>query len=144
MKTAPSDVLAKMVRFDRDIIRQLAAEPEHCATFFKASGQGDFSFLSTRQRTAQGEIYADIVEGAIQRPAAADAVVDQEQAGGWLVQAYADQGFPVEDMAKLAEVSTLPAGEVCRVANEYMAAVASLGEERIGLLYRSMARDGGV
>jgi len=141
MKTAPSDVLAKMVRFDRDIVRQLASEPEHCATFFKASGQGDFSFLSTSQRTAQGEIYADIVEAAILRPTAA--VVNEDQAGRWLVQAYADQGFPVEDMSKLAEVSTLTDGQVCSVANEYMAAVASLGEERIGLLYRFIARDGG-
>jgi hypothetical protein len=136
MKTAPGDALAKLARHDRDVMQQLRTQPDVCAAFFKANG--DLGFLPPDMRAAQGDAYADLIEASFLRPAAPGDVATVEEGGAWMAQAYADAGYPAEDITRLAEVATLGPSEVCRLGNEYMVAVTSLSETQIGQLYRTM------
>jgi hypothetical protein len=137
LKTAPGDALAKMARHDREVMQQLRSQPDVCAAFFKANG--DLGFLPPDMRAAQGEIYADLIEASFKRPAASGDLATDEQVVTWMAQAYADAGYPAEDITRLAEIATLGPTEVCRLGNEYMVAVTSLNEAQIGRLYRTMS-----
>jgi hypothetical protein len=136
LKVAPPDALARMVRHDRDVLQQLFLYPEICAAYFKANGTGDFSYLPTKMRQAQGEIYADVIEAAMLRPSRAGNVPSDQQVATWMAGAYAKLGYPTEDLNKLAEVGTLGDREVCRLANQFMSALSTLDDTQASQLYR--------
>ncbi len=136
MKSAPSDVLAKLIRHQRDVMIQLQSRPDLCAAFFKANGRGDFSYLPVVLRLAQGEIYADLIEAAATRPDLEPMMGDQEL-GAAMAQAYLAQGFSTDDFGKLAELETLDARETCRLGTEFSTALAALPDDKAGDIFRA-------
>jgi hypothetical protein len=125
-----------MVQHDRDVLRQLQSQPESCAAYFKANGTGDFSYLPKEMRLAQAEVYADVIEAAMQRPTHISPASD-EQLVAWMGEAYARLGYPAEDITRLAQLDTLDAGEVCRVAIQFTSAMGSLGDTEATQVYRA-------
>jgi hypothetical protein len=135
IKIAPSDVLAKLARNDRDVLRQLKSQPEVCAAFVRQAGAEDLDMLPATLRVSQGEIYADVFEAALARPMTTGTYSEDELAD-FMIEAYRRLGFPLEDIQPLDRINTLSPEETCRLGTQLMTALASLSDDKAGDLYR--------
>lgn len=137
IKVAPSDVVAKLIRKNLDVMQWLQSQPDHCAAYFKASGAGDLSYLPRDVRLALAEVYADLVEAAASRPVTRSTIGDEEFVAA-ITEAYAANGFSADDMAKLDEVATLDPAETCRLGTQISIALAWLPEDTAAAIFRKV------
>lgn len=136
IRVGPSDVLAKLIRLNSDIMQGLQSQPENCAAYFMAS-TGGLGYLPQDVRLALAEIYADLVDAAAVRPVT-KAMIGDEALIAAMAEAYAANGFPADDMTKFDDIATLGPRQTCRLGTQLSIALAWLPEDTAAAIFRQM------
>src|SRR5262249_5838098 len=131
------DVLASLVRHDRDVVRSLQAQPRDCAVFFTAISFGNLGLLPEQRRDAQVALYAELIAAAYERPLPAPKFLPVQELADTIAEAYIAQGHSTDDIGAMDNLKKLDDQEVCRLGNAYLSSVAALDDSKASGVYRT-------
>ena len=137
---APPDVIYPLIKHQLGVMLALQQrDAQACVDYFVGSGTVPSGVFPLGSEQRELELKADVVQSAIDRPTPIARPVDQDKLIRLIRRAYAMQGYPISEFAKLAQQGGLDADEECRVAIEFTSAVTGLDQSEATYIHKAMS-----
>jgi hypothetical protein len=138
LPSLPDAMLHKLLLRQVEAMQQFQSEPANCVNYYLGRPEFGRDALSPEFIEIESNLKADAFESAAANPTALTTTADQADLGEELALAYVARGYPIEDLQKVGDIETLPAEEGCRLALQFVDAIAALGPEQSAYLFKNL------
>jgi hypothetical protein len=138
LPSLPDAMVHKLLLRQVEAMQQFQGKPANCVNYYLGKPEFGRDELSPEFIEIESNLKADAFEGAHANPTALTTTADKADLGEELALAYVARGYPIEDLQKVGSVETLPAEEGCRLALQFVDALAALGPAQSAYVFKNL------
>ncbi len=136
--SASDESTQRLIRHNLDAMRSLEKQPSLCVGYYLGSPNFDRSIMPQTLIARELDLRADVIESSVNNPSLPPQAASLDSIMNIIISEYQRKGYALSNLARIDKVESVTAEEGCRIAMEFMDAIASLDTKQSAYVFKNL------